>query len=144
MSTLDLHALLADAAQNGAYFVDVRDREALADAANELDFAVAAVDFAGCRDKREVLGRFAQALRFPEWFGNNWDALADCLGDLSWWEADGYLLLLDHAGAWRSADAADFATLVDILNNAARQWAEQGQPFWALIPMSAEALEDIE
>ncbi|WP_446686701.1 barstar family protein [Pseudofulvimonas gallinarii] len=27
----------------------------------------------------------AAVFRFPEWFGDNWDALADCLADLSWW-----------------------------------------------------------
>jgi RNAse (barnase) inhibitor barstar len=144
MSVLELCALLVDIEQNGAYFVDVRNREALVEAANELEFAVAPIDFAGCRDKGEVLQRFAQALRFPEWFGNNWDALADCLGDLSWWPANGYLLLLDHAGAWRGTDAGDFAILLGILNDAAQQRSAQGLPFWALIPLSAEALGEIE
>ena len=144
MSALELRALLVDAAQNGAYFVDVRDREALVEAANELDYAVAPVDFAGCRDKREVLQRFAHALRFPEWFGENWDALADCLGDLSWWPANGYLLLLDHAGAWRATDTVEFAALLDVLDDAAQQWSLQRLPFWALIPLSAEALGEIE
>jgi RNAse (barnase) inhibitor barstar len=144
MSALDLRELLAEPGQNGAYFVDVRDREALADAANALDFAVATIDLAGCLDKQEVLSRFAQALRFPDWFGGNWDALADCLGDLSWWPAGGYLLLLDHAGAWRASDTDGFATLLDILNEAARQWAAEELPFWTLIPLSAEALAAIE
>lgn len=144
MSALELHALLADASQDGAYFVDVRDREAIEEAAVALGFAVAPIDFAGCNDKAEVLDRFAQALRFPDWFGDNWDALADCLGDLSWWPADGYLLLLDHAGAWRAADGDAFATLLDILNEAARQWSAQQVPFWALIPLSAEALAGID
>lgn len=141
MTATELRALLADASQNGAYFVDVRDREGLEDAARELGFAMAAIDFAGCDDKDEVLERFAAALRFPDWFGHNWDALADCLGDLSWWPADGYLLLLDHAGAWRDAAPDDFATLLEILGDAAQQWSAQAQPFWALVPLSARALD---
>jgi RNAse (barnase) inhibitor barstar len=143
MSTLELRALLADADQNGAYFVDVRDREGLDGIARELGFAVATIDFAGCDTRDEVLARFAAALRFPDWFGGNWDALADCLGDLSWWPADGYLLLLDHAGAWRAAEPADFATLLEILNEAALRWSAQRLPFWALVPLSAAALDEI-
>ena len=143
MTATELGALLADASQNGAYFVDVRDREGLEAIARELGFAVAAVDFAGCRDKGEVLERFAAALRFPDWFGHNWDALADCVGDLSWWPADGYLLLLDHAGAWRDAEPDDFATLLGILGDAALQWSVQRMPFWALVPLSASALDEV-
>src|SRR3546814_314131 len=78
----ELRALLADASQNGSYFIDVRDREGLDEVARELGHAVAAIDLAGCRDKDDVLDRFAAALHFPDWFGRNWDALADCLGDL--------------------------------------------------------------
>ena len=55
MSATELRALLADADQNGAYFVDVRDREALEEIARELGFAIATVDLAGCDDKDEVL-----------------------------------------------------------------------------------------
>ena len=38
-------------------------------------------------------GEFAaigKALRFPEWFGHNWDALTDCLLDMGWLPAAGY------------------------------------------------------
>ena len=143
MTATELGALLADAGQNGAYFIDVRDREGLEDVARELGFAIAAIDFAGCRDKDEVLERFATALRFPDWFGHNWDALADCLGDLSWWPADGYLLLLDHAGAWRDAQPDDFATLLGILDDAALLWSAQRLPFWTLVPLSAQALAGV-
>jgi hypothetical protein len=143
VSTRELRALLADASQNGTYFVDVRDREGLEDAARELGFAVTAIDFAGCGGKDEVLERFAAALRFPGWFGGNWDALADCLCDLSWWPADGYVLLLDHAGAWRASEPQDFATLLEILDEAAVRWSAQRLPFWALVALSAPALDDV-
>ena len=135
MSAIDPRALLADPAQAGAYFIDARDSQALADAAAELEFALARVDFAGCRDKDDALARIAAGLRFPEWFGGNWDALDDSVNDLSWWPAPGYLLLIERAGSWQAANADDAATLVEILGDAARDWAKTRVPFWALLPL---------
>ena len=38
------------------------------------------------RTSRLLLKNIAAALGFPDWFGANWDALEDCLSDLSWRE----------------------------------------------------------
>ncbi|MDA3800291.1 MAG: barstar family protein [Kiritimatiellae bacterium] len=38
----------------------------------------------GIQTKNEVLAVFAKQLNFPDYFGWNWDALYDCLCDLSW------------------------------------------------------------
>ena len=140
MMAVDVREVLADASQGGAYFVDAGDSESLAEAAALLGFAVLRIDLAGCASKNDVLERFAQALRFPGWFGRNFDALADSLGDLSWLPADGYLLLIEHSDAWRQADDENFATLLDILNEAAASWGDQGVPFWALMPLPGEQL----
>ena len=72
--------------------------------------------------------------------GFDLDALADSLGDLSWLRADGYLLLVEHSDAWRQADDDNFATLLDILNEAAAAWGDQGVPFWALMPLAQDEL----
>jgi hypothetical protein len=140
---VDVREVLADPAQGGAYFVDARESTALADAAEALAFRVAHIDLSGCSDKDSVLRAFAKALQFPQWFGGNFDALADSLGDLSWLAADGYLLLLEHSDAWRAADDENFAILLDILNEAAVTWGDQGVPFWALIPLPQEQLEKL-
>jgi hypothetical protein len=140
---VDVREVLADPAQGGAYFVDARESAALADAAEALAFRVAHIDLSGCSDKDSVLRAFAKALRFPQWFGGNFDALADSLGDLSWLAADGYLLLLENSDAWRAADDENFAILLDILNEAAVTWGDQGVPFWALIPLRQEQLEKL-
>lgn len=144
MSAVDLRAVLADPAQSGAYFVDERDTEAMAEAGAALDYAVLRIDLAECPDKAELMERFAAAARFPTWFGGNWDALADALADLSWRPATGYLLLIEHARDWRAAHAEDFDVLLDILNEAAVRWGEQGTAFWALLPFPAELLAALE
>lgn len=140
MNAIELRALLADPGQAGAYFVDAGDSEALVEAAETLDYEVLRIDLAGCRDKTRVLELIAEALRFPNWVGDNWDALADALNDLSWLPANGYLLLLERAGEWRDHAGADLEVLLDILDQAATPWAEQGTAFWSLLPLPAGQL----
>jgi hypothetical protein len=39
---------------------------------------------AKARGKEKLLSVLAAKLRFPRYFGHNWDALEECLRDLSW------------------------------------------------------------
>jgi RNAse (barnase) inhibitor barstar len=39
---------------------------------------------AGVRSKRTLFRLFASKLRFPRYFGWNWDAFEECLLDLTW------------------------------------------------------------
>lgn len=139
-----LLGLLADPSQAGAFFVDARDREAMAEAAETLNYKVLRIDLGGCSDKAQALQLIAEALQFPDWVGDNWDALADAISDLSWLPANGYLLLLEHAGQWREHASADFDVLLDILNQAATPWAEQGIAFWALLPLPTQQWTTLE
>ncbi|MEU8620303.1 barstar family protein [Streptomyces sp. NPDC048623] len=43
---------------------------------------VVVLDLYGVTDKAAFMDRCAAALALPDWFGRNWDALADCLTDL--------------------------------------------------------------
>ncbi|MEV5279190.1 barstar family protein [Streptomyces sp. NPDC051994] len=45
-------------------------------------WATQVLDLAGVTGKAALMDRFARALHLPDWFGRNWDALADSLGDL--------------------------------------------------------------
>lgn len=137
MIDVELGALLADASQAAAYFIDVRDRAAVVEAANALGYHVAEANLENADDKAALLDELAAALEFPATFGANWDALADSLGDLSWRPAPGYVLLLDHCADLREAAPADFATLLEILDEAARAHAGQGVPFWAVLPLAS-------
>ncbi len=144
MSAADLRSILADAEHSGAYFIDVRDTEAMAATAEALDYAVLRVDLAGCLDKAGLMQRLAPAGAFPDWFGGNWDALSDALGDLSWRQAPGYAWLLENAADWRAAHPEEFDTLLEVFNEAAFEWARTGVPFWALLPFPGDQLTSLE
>ena len=92
------------------------------------------IDLADCRDPAVLQTRIAQALAFPDWFGHNWDALADCLADLGWLgEAAGYVLVFDHTQDLRLASQDDYDTLIEILDDAADGWREVDKPFWSFL-----------
>ena len=132
---LALGSVLADPSLACTGYIARAERARYVAAASSLGFAVAAIDFGGCTGKDDALARFARALRFPEWFGGNWDALQDSLCDLSWLPADGYLLLLDDVAQWREADGDSFGIALDILEQAGNAWRLQLVPFWAVLPV---------
>jgi RNAse (barnase) inhibitor barstar len=113
------------------------ERVRLEACARALGFAHVDADLRGCTDKPAFLARIATALRFPDWFGHNWDALADCLADLSWLPAPGYVVVLDGIGDFRRAAPDAFATALDILDEACRTHAAHGIPLWFFIAREA-------
>ena len=74
-------------------------------------WAVYPLDGTRIADPAALLEECATQLAFPIWFGHNWDALVDCLVDLSWLPAAGHVLVWDRYGrldgaggkAWRQA-----------------------------------------
>jgi RNAse (barnase) inhibitor barstar len=118
---------LNDASRSGVYRAPADDviREVL----NGSGLHIFDVSLQGAKAKDEILQRIATALRFPDWFGGNWDALEDCLDDLSWQPAQGWLVLFRDFGA---SPRDDFGVLVDVLGSAAEFWAEQGKLFFAV------------
>ena len=103
----------------------------LREAAAAAGLAWLEADLAPVGCKGEFLAALAQAIRAPEWFGNNWDALADALGDLSWLDpAPGYVLLLRNGGERLALSADEHATALAIFAATADFWRSQRKPFW--------------
>ncbi len=102
-------------------------------AAAAAKLAWLAVDLERVSDKAGFLAICAQALDFPDTFGANWDALADCLQDLSWRRAAGYVLHLRDAPGFERAAPEDYATALEILRDAATFWKKRGRAFIVLV-----------
>jgi len=119
--------------ESAVCFIEPDERQSLFTAANSLDFASVRLDLGDCRDEAGLFARFAAVFRFPEWFGDNWDALADCLGDLSWWPAPGYVLVLGNTMAFRQARPDAWRQLLDLLSDCADNWRGAAVPFWTFV-----------
>lgn len=119
-----LRARLGDASRSGVY--RVRRADAIEDAVRGSRLSVGRVDLAGATGKDAMLARIAAALAFPGWFGGNWDALEDCLIDLSWREAEGHVLVFTGA-----EPGDETGVLIDVLASSAEFWAARGRPFFA-------------
>ena len=76
--------------------------------------------------KEQLMNAVATALHFPKHFGNNWDALEECLTDLEWVDADGYVIYFDHVDGLLETHPDQFETLVEILRDAVKAWKEDG------------------
>lgn len=126
----DLCARLQDLNEAGAYRLNCPLAE-LRTAVAQAGFALFEADLAAVHDKGGFLAAVAQAIHAPDWFGNNWDALADALGDLSWQPASGYVLLLRNGDEAIGLPAADLGIATEILADTVSFWKSQGKPLWA-------------
>ena len=106
---------------------------ALCSLAASLGMDAARIDLDGCTDKADFLARTATSLAFPAWFGHNWDAFFDCLADLGWRPATGYLLVFENTAELRRHAPEALDTAVTILRDVAAAWDERGRPFRAFV-----------
>ena len=105
--------------------------------ADSLGWCSVRIDLRGCHEKKCLLERTASALQFPDWFGQNWDAWFDCLADLAWLPATGYVVVLEHTDELRESSPEVFDTAVSILEDAAQVWAARDVPFFGFVGHAA-------
>ncbi len=112
----DLQEIMTSPSLNGVYRLDLPPEEL-------PDQLVPVLDGRGLADKDALLAALGRALDFPDYYGGNWDALEECLNDLSWRGGPAWLVI-------RHADAIPgelLAPLLDIFAEAAEAWAGKGR-----------------
>ena len=94
----------------------------------------------GARDKNAFLKTIAKSLRFPDYFGHNWDAFYDCLIDLEHEKGEGILVLLREASGFARAEPEEFAAAVDTLQDAVEFWNDDGKMLLVIVELEAPVL----
>lgn len=84
------------------------------------------------QDKPSFLQACAAAMNFPEYFGRNWDAFEECINDLAWAPAKGYVLLYDNVEHFARSAPQEWETAYDILATAVNNWQKERKPFVVL------------
>jgi len=113
---------------NGIYRTPV-DAVPLRDAARRASLPWIVIDLRGVRERHGLFTAFSRACRFPDEFGGNWDALADSLQDLSWLQAQGWVLQLQGVAECSGAAPEVHTMLQEILTSTAGFWQLQGRVF---------------
>jgi hypothetical protein len=125
--------LFALADNSGVYSISRDDLPDIGKAAAQAGLALFRMDLAGVDRKSAFLDTTASALHFPSYFGSNWDALEDCLTDLSWIEATGYVLLIENAEDFSRNEPEEWSTAHSILLDAAAYWRKNGIRFFVML-----------
>lgn len=77
---------------------------------------------ADIKTKEALLDELYRTLRFPDYFGHNWDALEDCIRDLSWLPPGPVVLM--HHDLPLAGDAASQKTYLSILRDTVERRGE--------------------
>jgi hypothetical protein len=97
--TVKINAILAETLPPGIYSLGSRARAGtIAQVVERHGWRCFYLDGRQIGDKATFLAASAQAMRFPSYFGHNWDAFEECLTDLVWAPASGYVLLYGASG----------------------------------------------
>jgi len=101
-----------------ASFVITGDVDALRKGSTRL-LHVPATELPG---KDALLEWIARELEFPDYFGHNWDALEECLSDLSW--IPERIVVLYHETLPLKSNTRDLRAYLGVLGDAVNAWAD--------------------
>lgn len=122
---LDALESLLEGNRGGVWFLPNHvESKAIQALAKHAGFAFFHIEGKNITRKEQLLNHVATALHFPKHFGNNWDALEECLTDLDWIEAEGYVIYYDHIDGLLDTHPDQFETLVEILRDSVAAWKE--------------------
>ncbi len=118
---------------SGLYHLPAGRRAALLDAAAEAGLSACTADLGACGDRAGALSALGQALGLPQHYGNNLDALYDCLTDAEVQPATGLLLLIEGLASLQQHDRDGAEALVEVLEAAAAASGEEGYRMFVVL-----------
>ncbi|MBN1369809.1 MAG: barstar family protein [Dehalococcoidaceae bacterium] len=111
----------------------VRSNSIIIKAALVRNLEVARVDLKNAHGKEGFLKKVAASLNFPGYFGMNWDALADCLNEISGKNAGGRVIIFTGFGKFAAGYASESRMAEKIFRRTAGFWKEENRRFYIIL-----------
>ncbi|MEV2253644.1 barstar family protein [Streptomyces sp. NPDC050147] len=110
------------------------------EAVRAAGLSTVALDLTGVSDKAAFMERCARALGLPDWFGRNWDALADCLTDLERAPAaPGRLLVVTGWQEYAEAAPQEWTVAQEVFGGAVEYARERGTGLEIVLALGTRA-----
>lgn len=92
------------------------------------------------RTAAALFDEFAAALQFPYYFGENWDALDECLSDLEWLPGKAYVLFITNSDRLLEEEPPEeMRSFLRLLARIAEEWATRSaKPFHVVLQCASE------
>jgi len=91
---------------------------------NENDYYIAVLDGSRCQTMKAFLKEMGRVFKFPSYYGQNLNALNDCLNDLEWLDKPNYILFIKNYGEFFSKEPEDVKNhVLELLEKVSKQWA---------------------
>jgi RNAse (barnase) inhibitor barstar len=83
---------------------------------------ITAIDGNQCKTVKLFVKEIGRAFSFPDYYGENLDALNDCINDLDWIPKDNYVLIINNFESFIIDNGKDKEDIVNLFNEVSEQW----------------------
>lgn len=97
------------------------------------DLAFFKVDLSKVATKEDFLSSVSKTLKFPSYFGMNWDAFEECLTDFEWCTSAGYIIVVQAVEEFSHKVPDEFKIARSIFKSAVKYWKTQKKPFYVIL-----------
>jgi hypothetical protein len=101
------------------------DEKNLQEVTDGLSYKLFHLDGSDIKSKHDLFDQFQQIMQFPDYFGHNWDALDECLRDLEWLPALGYVLYFSSPEVFINTSPIEFKIFLEVIQSAFDYWTPQ-------------------
>lgn len=132
-----ISAILDQSSSGGIHRLLLASQAELRAAAAGRALLCGEVDLGSSHSAAAALAAIGRALDFPDWYGANFDALADCLDDYGDEPARGGIVLLRGVETLQLCEPAAYETLCAVFAEACMKRRDSAAPLWIFLAEAA-------
>jgi RNAse (barnase) inhibitor barstar len=92
---------------------------------DELGYMLFCLDGSVIASADDLLNGLSDIMKFPDYFGYDWNPLTDCLRDMEWLPAKGYVILFSHPANFKRNSPNSFKIFLEIIETVFEYWSSR-------------------